>query len=73
MKAKGITLPRPVYGGSSKKEDDKDEDASDADEADPKAATDADEDEEPVKSSTAGKLDKFKHKANHEATSEEDN
>ena len=34
---------------------------------------DSSDEEEPVKPVKAGRLDKFKHKANHEATSEEDN
>jgi hypothetical protein len=45
----------------------------DAGEPDKEAVADASDEEEPVKPVKAGRLDKYKHKANHEATSEEDN
>jgi hypothetical protein len=80
LKAKGISIPRPKYGASSAKEvedDEEDEVDADVDEdaAEPgkKAVADVDEDEEPLKPVKSGRLDKFKHKANHEATSDEDN
>jgi hypothetical protein len=80
LKAKGISIPRPKYGASSAKEveeDEKDEvDAGkdeDASEPEKKAVADVDEDEEPLKPVKASRFDKVKHKANHEATSDEDN
>ena len=75
LKAKGISVPRPKYGPNSAKQVDEDEEKEDeyAGEPDKEAAADASDEEEPVKPVKAGRLDKFKHKANHEATSEEDN
>ncbi|GAB7324723.1 hypothetical protein MBLNU13_g08582t1 [Cladosporium sp. NU13] len=82
LKAKGISVPRPRYGSSSANQVDEDEEEGeeknedeDAEEPDKEAVADASDEEEPVKSKPvkAGRLDKFKHKANHEATSEEDN
>lgn len=75
LNAKGISISRPAYGGSSTKAAEEDEEDKDEDVAEPeqKAAADASEDEEVAKPVKASRLDKFKHKANHEATSEEDN
>jgi len=80
LRAKGIPTPRPRYGASSAREvEESEEDEVDADEdedatkPEKKAVADADEDEEPVKPVKAGRLERFKHKANHEATSDEDN
>jgi hypothetical protein len=73
LKAKGISIPRPKYGASSAKEVEDDEEDEDAAEPGKKAVADVDEDEEPLKPVKSGRLDKFKHKANHEATSDEDN
>ena len=82
LKAKGISVPRPKYGSSFAKEVDEDEEEEeeengdedeDAGELSKGAVADASDEEEPVKPVKPGRLDKFKHKANHEATSEEDN
>lgn len=71
LQAKGISIPRPKYDGAQPvvegKQDDEDEETEDK-----VKATDEDEDED-AKPVRAGRLDKFKHKANHEATSDEDN
>ncbi|KAF2173649.1 hypothetical protein M409DRAFT_15927 [Zasmidium cellare ATCC 36951] len=64
LTSKGIQVPRPKYDeASTKKSAAKDEDADEDSEDD--------EDSKPAVNST-GKLDKSKHKANHEATSDED-
>jgi hypothetical protein len=74
LKAKGITIPRPAYDGvPTKAVEEDDEEEEDAGEPEQKAIVDASEDEEIVKPVKASRLDRFKHKANHEATSEEDN
>lgn len=71
LQSKGITIPRPKYDGTQSvvegKQDDEDEETKDK-----VKATDEDENED-AKPAKAGRLDKFKHKANHEATSDEDN
>jgi hypothetical protein len=61
LKAKGQTVPRPQYDGASSKATA----TADDDEED-------EEDEEEAVSKTKGKLDRFKMKKNHEATSDED-
>lgn len=67
MKEKGVSIPRPEYDGVSTKIDAEEEKAE-------KVKTgESEEEEENVKPATTGRLDKFKHKANHEATSDEDN
>jgi hypothetical protein len=77
LKAKGVAIPRPAYDGVPTKaveEDEEEEDKEeDAGEPEQKAIAAASEDEEIVKTVKASRLDRFKHKANHEATSEEDN
>jgi hypothetical protein len=74
LKAKGIFIPRPKYDGVSTKKVKEDEEGSDdAREPAQKVIASASEHEDVQKSVTAGRLDKFKHRANHEATSEEDN
>jgi hypothetical protein len=80
LKAKGITIPRPEYGGaraSPKTEDqvEENEDEEEEEEAAKKTAkaVEASEDEEDAKPVAKSKLDRFKHRANHEATSDEDN
>ncbi|TKA50545.1 hypothetical protein B0A55_12878, partial [Friedmanniomyces simplex] len=66
LRSQGIDVPRPQYDGPGaiqslqEGEDDGQDEEADADEG---------KDEKPVKTS---KLDKFKLKANHEATSDED-
>lgn len=71
LKSKGCKVSRPPYDSTSgteeteSKVDTKDK-ADSEDEVEKKPS-------EPAKSSNAkSKLDKFKHKANHEATSDED-
>ncbi|KAK4613719.1 Putative RNA polymerase II transcriptional coactivator [Fulvia fulva] len=66
--AKGIEVPRPQYGGdsSAKSVEVEDDDAAKVNVNDEEEA-----EEEPVKPSKS-KLDKFKLKPNHEATSDED-
>jgi hypothetical protein len=74
LEAKGIAIPRPVYDGApTKAVEEDDEEEEDAGEPEQKAIAEASEDEEIVKPVKASRLDRFKHKANHEATSEEDN
>jgi hypothetical protein len=74
LKSKGITIPRPAYDGvPAKAVDEDDEEEEDAGEPEQKAIVEASEDEEIAKPVKASRLDRFKHKANHEATSEEDN
>lgn len=68
LKAKGISMPRPKYDGVESEGEEKGED----EEAEGKVDA-ASEDEEVSKPVKAGKLDKFKHRANFEATSDEDN
>lgn len=66
LSSKGIQAARPKYDqGPAKK----------AVATDQEPDEDEDDDEEVVEpaSKSTGKLDKFKHKANHEATSDEDN
>ncbi|EME42281.1 hypothetical protein DOTSEDRAFT_154955 [Dothistroma septosporum NZE10] len=65
---KGIDVPRPQYDGISSARPVKEEGNAAA-----KAEDDEREEEEQVKTSTsAGALDKYKLKQNHEATSDED-
>ena len=81
LKAKGITIPRPEYGdarASSKAEEQAEEENEDEEEEKeevkkPAKAVEASEDEEDAKPVAKSKLDRFRHKANHEATSDEDN
>ena len=79
LKAKGITIPRPEYGGACASPEDEDqaeeEDEEDGEEEVKKSAKaeEESEHEEDAKPVAASKLDKFRHRANHEATSEEDN
>jgi hypothetical protein len=71
---KGIAIPRPAYDGApTKTVDEDDEEEEEAEAPEQKAIAEASEDEEVVKPVKASRLDRFKHKANHEATSEEDN
>ncbi|KAK4497991.1 hypothetical protein PRZ48_010647 [Zasmidium cellare] len=67
LTAKGIKVPRPKYDQASSKkaaaEEEEEEDREDSED---------DEDDEKPASKSTGRLDKFKHKANHEATSDED-
>jgi hypothetical protein len=65
LKSKGITIPRPKYSSDAAEED---ENGHEADEEEA-GADDDEENEEPQKSN---KLEKFKLKANFEATSDED-
>lgn len=72
LRAKGIEVPRPQYddGASATSTNEKDNGAAKVKKDD---AEDEEEDEEPVKpSKSASKLEKFKLKQNHEATSDED-
>jgi hypothetical protein len=81
LKAMGITIPRPQYGearASSKTEEQAKEENEDEEEEEeaakkPAKAVEASEDEEDAKPVAKSKLDRFKHRANHEATSDEDN
>ena len=74
-------MPRPVYDASSTEQTEENyEDKEAANEKDnvteaprQKASEDVSEEEQDTKPVKAGRLDKFRHKANHEATSEEDN
>ena len=72
LRAKGIEVPRPQYDGDSGAAsiNEKDNGAVKVKKDD---AEDEEEEEEPVKpSKSASKLEKFKLKQNHEATSDED-
>lgn len=81
LKAQGITIPRPDYGGAhafpkdeDQAEEDKEEEEDEEEEVKkPAKAVEESEDEEDAKPVAASKLDRFRHKANHEATSDEDN
>jgi hypothetical protein len=83
LKAKGITIPRPEYGGARAspkieeqvEENEEEEEEEEEEEAakKPTKAVEASEDEEDAKPVGKSKLDRFKHRANHEATSDEDN
>jgi hypothetical protein len=82
LKAKGITIPRPEYGGaraSPKTEEQVEENEEEEEEEEeeaakkPTKAVEASEDEEDAKPVGKSKLDRFRHRANHEATSDEDN
>ncbi|KAM0717889.1 hypothetical protein Q7P37_006221 [Cladosporium fusiforme] len=66
LQAKGISIPRPKYDGASSGAADNNEE----DETEDKAEAASEEEGKPIK---AGRLDRFKHRANHEATSDEDN
>ena len=87
LKAKGITIPRPEYGGArvSPKAEDQEENDEENDEEEveeeeeeeevkkPGKASKASDRAEDMKPVAASKLDRFRHRANHEATSDEDN
>jgi hypothetical protein len=78
LKAKGITIPRPEYGGAraSPKAESQDEEENEEEVEDVKKPTkpvQESEQEEDAKPVAASKLDRFRHRANHEATSDEDN
>lgn len=65
LKSKGIKVPRPNYDGKA---------TDSAVEQDGETPEDSEEDEEDTKpvNKSKSKLDKFKLKPNHEATSDED-
>lgn len=67
LKSKGVTVPRPQY---DKKASVKEEDENENDEHEDGDA--AEDDEKDTSTKHKGKLDKFKMKKNHEATSDED-
>ena len=70
LKSKGIEVPRPQYGkATTKAVDEEEEEEVDDEEVDDE---EDDDDEEVETSKSKGKLDKFKLKSNHEATSDED-
>jgi len=83
LKSKGITIPRPEYGGARAsleaeeptEEENQEEEEEEVEEEVKKPANpvEASEDEEDAKPVAKSKLDRFRHKANHEATSDEDN
>jgi hypothetical protein len=81
LKAKGITITRPEYGGAraSPKTEDQAEEENEVEEDEeeevkkPAKAVEESEQEEDAKPVAASKLDRFRHRANHEATSDEDN
>lgn len=87
LKAKGITIPRPEYGGArvSPKAEDQEQNDEENDEEEveeeeeeeevkkPGKASKASDRAEDMKPVAASKLDRFRHRANHEATSDEDN
>ena len=86
LKAKGITIPRPEYGGArvSPKAEDQEENDEENDEEEveeeeeeevkkPGKASKASDRAEDMRPVAASKLDRFRHRANHEATSDEDN
>lgn len=65
LKAKGISIPRPAYDGSASKNDGNEQEPND------KVQAEASEDDDATHG-TSSRLDKYKLKANHEATSDED-
>lgn len=65
LKDKGISIPRPAYDGVNSKQDDDGE----APDSNLEAGADEDDDATPA---TSSRLDQYKLKANHEATSDED-
>ncbi|KAK4548855.1 hypothetical protein LTR36_008628 [Oleoguttula mirabilis] len=67
LESKGITIPRPKYDGKPTVEEPA-ADEEDGEEGEEDEAEEA-KDEKPK---TSGRLDKFKMKRNHEATSDED-
>jgi hypothetical protein len=67
LKAKSIDVPRPDYSSAPSKKSASNESADDDDDDD-----DEDERIDRSRKSSGSKLDSFKHKANHEATSDED-
>jgi hypothetical protein len=82
LKAKGITIPRPEYGGarvSPKAEDQEENDEEEVEKEEeeevkkPGKASKASDRAEDMRPVAASKLDRFRHRANHEATSDEDN
>ena len=67
LKSKRIEVPRPQYGkAAAKAVDEEEEEEEEVDDEED------DDDEEVETSKSKGKLDKFKLKSNHEATSDED-
>jgi hypothetical protein len=62
LKSKGVEVPRPQYGKATTKTVKEEEHVDD----------DEEDDEEFETSRSKGKLEKFKLKPNHEATSDED-
>jgi hypothetical protein len=76
LKAKGITIPRPEYGGarvSPKAEDQEENEEEEEEVKKPGKASKASDRAEDMKPVAASKLDRFRHRANHEAASDEDN
>jgi hypothetical protein len=86
LKAKGITIPRPEYGGArvspkaedqeENEEEDEEEEVEEEEEEEvkkPGKASKASDRAEDMKPVAASKLDRFRHRANHEAASDEDN
>lgn len=89
LKAKGITIPRPEYGGArvspkaeDQEENDENDEENDEEEVEkeeeeevkkPGKASKASDRAEDMRPVAASKLDRFRHRANHEATSDEDN
>ena len=66
LKAKGITVPRPKFDAKQSAVGD------DADEEEDDNADEEMDGEEEITSKRSGKLDKYKMKQNHEATSDEE-
>lgn len=78
LKAQGATVPRPRYGQVTEDEAEDEESQRDRDEDDEEARSgDGDSrtvpSEDAAPSNEQSKLEKFRMKKNHEATSDEDN
>ena len=72
LKSKGITLPRPKYERVENPKDDKADKPDEAEEDEGKEENEEDEEEEDDEKPVSNRLSKFKHRPNHEATSDED-
>lgn len=69
MKGKGVSVPRPQYDG---KETAGSEDAEEEEEEKSADDEEMDDDDEEATSKPSSKLNKYKMKPNHEATSDEE-
>ena len=71
LKSKGVTVPRPQYDKKSAPKPE-DEEEEEEEEEETGAVDEGSDDAEAEASKHRGKLDRFKNRRNHEATSDED-